>query len=327
MSAIFPNLEFLIAAILPSDGSAREQVVYELRRLAQFDDPRVFWGSLAAIVFLFVIYVLFVYRKEYSPLPWLFRGLLPCLRIIAVAGAVLYFLGLEKRVDQKVVNESEVLVLVDTSQSMLVEDEVNGADSKKVSRAGAVKSTLADSSLIENLRQDHEVALIGFDQKLSRISAWSRSSDGETKANDSATAMPTDSSPVEITAWQQELQPNGTETRIGDALKEVLQPTNSRPLAGIVLISDGGQNLGIDPLSLINASKERNIPSTYRWSRVSVASTKFTCGRTQCTFATFSQRSCNSTGLSSRRRLCWSYCRCRDLVGYGRFCGRSNKPV
>jgi uncharacterized membrane protein HdeD (DUF308 family) len=46
--------------------------------------------------------------------------------------------------------------------------------------------------------------------------------------------------------WQQQLVPRGMETRIGDAVRFVVNKERGGPIAGIVLISDGGNNGGID---------------------------------------------------------------------------------
>ena len=47
--------------------------------------------------------------------------------------------------------------------------------------------------------------------------------------------------------WAQALAPSGTETRLGDAIKFVLDRELANPLAGIVVLSDGRSNAGLDP--------------------------------------------------------------------------------
>ena len=46
--------------------------------------------------------------------------------------------------------------------------------------------------------------------------------------------------------WQQALLPRGTETRLGDAIRAIVNKERGGPLAGIVVATDGGNNAGID---------------------------------------------------------------------------------
>ena len=253
------QFESCLAVAAPAEGSVRELVTYDLRRLAQFDNPRAFWGILAGIVVLLLVYVLWFYRREQNPLPLMLKGLLPGLRLLALAGAVLFFLGLEKRVDQQVTTDSEVLLLVDTSQSMSVEDEANG-EGGKAARSQAVVQSLTSSDLIANLQRRHHVAVLSFDQQAKRLKAWPRL---KTEPPDEISSMQQEDSPNTQTNeadWTEFLEPTGIETRIGDALRDALQPTSSRPLAGVILMSDGGQNLGVEPLSLLESVDEATVP-------------------------------------------------------------------
>ncbi|MHB8970383.1 MAG: VWA domain-containing protein [Pirellulaceae bacterium] len=51
--------------------------------------------------------------------------------------------------------------------------------------------------------------------------------------------------PVDV-AWQQALVPRGAKTRLGDAIRATVNKERGGPLAGIVLMTDGGNNTGID---------------------------------------------------------------------------------
>jgi len=260
MSPSWLNFDCLLSVVAPDGAAVRELVAYELRRLAHFNDPRLFWGCLTAVLVVIVLYVLSVYRREQGPLPFLLRGLLPGLRLIALAGAVLFFLGLEKRVDQQIITDSEVLLLIDTSQSMSVEDETVGTENTKVTRSDAVTDTLVESPMIKALRQRHNVAMLSFDQQVKRLKTWPIQSDTGQETSTDVESDTVDRTEDANDSWLEQLQPTGRETRLGDALKDALQPTSSKPLAGIVLISDGGQNIGLDPLSLVEASQELGVP-------------------------------------------------------------------
>ena len=71
-----------------------------------------------------------------------------------------------------------------------------------------------------------------------------------------------DETPVEeVTSvnWTQQLLPRGTETRIGDVIRYVVRQERGGPLAGIVLLSDGGNNKGVDVKQAINDANDANI--------------------------------------------------------------------
>ncbi len=251
MTCFASSLLFLAAATAPAaDGEVRELVTYELGRLGQFDDPRMFWATLGVLLALLAGYVLWLYHRERGPLTRPLRWLLPALRLTAIAGAVLFFLRLEKRIDQQIITDSVVALLVDTSQSMSIEDETLGNE-KVVTRYEAVLQALTNSSLIDSLREEHDVSLSVFDKNVRHLARWQRKYDSEEKA------AANNASPNE---WAKQLQPQGAETRLGDAIQDALERDDGHPLAGVILISDGGQNSGIQPLSLTKDSHPLEVP-------------------------------------------------------------------
>ena len=69
-------------------------------------------------------------------------------------------------------------------------------------------------------------------------------------------------SPVEPNAvvWESQLAATGTESRIGDAINSILEQERGSPLAGIVVISDGRSNAGVDPLMTISEATLQGVP-------------------------------------------------------------------
>ncbi len=61
-------------------------------------------------------------------------------------------------------------------------------------------------------------------------------------------------------AWNDLLAASGTETRLGDAIKSILEEERGAPLAGIVLITDGQNNSGIDPVATIGDAVLSRVP-------------------------------------------------------------------
>jgi hypothetical protein len=69
-----------------------------------------------------------------------------------------------------------------------------------------------------------------------------------------------DGLPTSMNEWLAAIAPSGTETRLGDAIKFILDREISNPLAGIVLVTDGRSNSGIDPRSTIPIAQNARVP-------------------------------------------------------------------
>jgi len=259
MIAYFAQLGSLFAQTSSRVEEVRQLVVYELGRLANFDDPRVLWITVGGAFVLLACFVAWFYHRERDALRGSWRGLLISLRIVAFAALVLYFLSLEKRVDQQIVTDSQVVVLVDTSQSMSVEDETSPKQAK-ISRSEAVRQVLTESSLLAQLQLEHNVVLAVFDEKLNRVMRWERISVPPDHAKPQAV----------VTEWLELLEPQGGETRLGSALRALLDEESGGPLAGVIVLSDGGQNSGAEPLEIADMAGVRQTP----FYTVGVGSTK-----------------------------------------------------
>lgn len=60
--------------------------------------------------------------------------------------------------------------------------------------------------------------------------------------------------------WLQALNPTGVESRIGDSVKSILDQELGNPQAGIVLITDGRNNSGMDPKATLAAAQNARVP-------------------------------------------------------------------
>lgn len=247
----------------PRAADGVELVSYRLGRLEQFDDPRWLWLGVAVAAVLLVLFVAWQYRRESVALPRWATLVLGALRLIAFAGAIVFFLEPLKRTDQEIVTESRVAVLVDASQSMAVEDEKVGGDAG-LSRSDAVLRALQDSPLIKELRSQHDVTVAVFDADVRRVAQWKRDKaatggrgalpkdDASKSTGEGETARDADRD--QRSRLSEALKPIGAETRLGDALAATLADQAGGPLAGVYVFSDGGQNLGVDPLAVADAA-------------------------------------------------------------------------
>jgi hypothetical protein len=59
--------------------------------------------------------------------------------------------------------------------------------------------------------------------------------------------------------WATVLKANGIETRLGEALRQLISDNRSQPIAGVVLLTDGGQNAGLDPSAAIKMAQDAGV--------------------------------------------------------------------
>lgn len=271
----------------PGDGAA-ELVSYRFGRLDGFDDPRLLWAGVAVVAALLALFVFWQYRRERSALSGPMSVVLAALRLTAFAGAILFFLEPMKRADQQLVTQSRVAVLVDASQSMAVEDEQLGDDAG-LSRSEAVLRLLRDEPFIARLLAEHDVTLAVFGADLRQVATWKRRTTSDQPGGSASTPLPpgerpgegrtadapsippptppfegggpeSDGAPAAAAELANELNPLDAETRLGDALAAVLAEQSGGPLAAVYVLSDGGQNLGAEPLAVADAAAGRRTP-------------------------------------------------------------------
>jgi len=60
--------------------------------------------------------------------------------------------------------------------------------------------------------------------------------------------------------WDEVLKLSGQETRLGQALRNLLEQEAGQPVSGVILLSDGGQNAGLSPEAALEIARQRGIP-------------------------------------------------------------------
>ena len=350
-------------------GQATERTFIEIGR-AQAMTQWWHWIALLASCLVLLAFVVMTYRRDSAELPIGMRLLLTLLRIAAFAGLLLFFLQIEKRTEKKITKNSRVAILVDTSQSMALQDvePVDGPGQKKLRRIDDVSRGLGELALVEQLRKHHEVSVYRFgqDEKPTEIlavaqemaddaiesptemlksslrearrlvfmaifflaiaaiglglqfvlpkassfasQAWgvliavvclivslvtlgvctlrnpeiglaqlfgapiatnevlSESTvDSETNGIAVAAAEKTETidgseKTLADINWSEELLPRGIKTRLGDALRFVIEKERGGSLAGVVTMTDGNVNAGADPIEVAMSASETGIP-------------------------------------------------------------------
>ena len=114
-------------------------------------------------------------------------------------------------------------------------DTARAAEAKRISRAELVKAVLENSSLhlLDDLNRSFNVETYTF---------------GQTAA------------PVAGPTWLLDYRPGGNSTAIGDSVRDVLERKRGQPVAGIVLITDGGNNAGSPPAEAAEGASRDGVP-------------------------------------------------------------------
>ncbi|TWT67274.1 VWA domain-containing protein [Allorhodopirellula solitaria] len=130
-------------------------IVYEFARAAAIDGWWL-WAAVVAGIIAIVGLCLFYYRRDAAELPRPVRWTLMGLRLVAVLSLVFLFFDLVRRTERSVTRPSEVVVMVDTSQSMSLPA---GDQSDAASRTQAAVELLDRSELLDTFDQDHRTSV------------------------------------------------------------------------------------------------------------------------------------------------------------------------
>ncbi|MFM7413757.1 MAG: hypothetical protein ACKO6E_11205 [Planctomycetota bacterium] len=210
----------------------------ESRLLAGYDDWWQGPATLAAVA-AFVAAVVWIYRRDAAELSPARAAALAALRIAALAAVAVGLLGIERVAEHEVVLPSRVAVLVDASASMSL--PASAAD--EASRSQRAVELLVEQGALAELGKRHAVTVWRFADDVEAVSGVPAGGTAPWNAAD----------------WQARLAPRGVETRLGSALARVLADGPSGTLAGVLVISDGGGNAGIDPVTAAKLAAQEQV--------------------------------------------------------------------
>jgi len=265
--------------LMAASPAVRERI--SSRLLEGFSE---WWQAPGAVLLCAAVaaFVLWTYRRDAIELPPSRRILLAMLRLGAFGCLAAAWLDLERTTEYEFVSPSRVAVLVDTSASMSLPAmaatdraiPADGAD--ETARADVAREVLEAGGLLAAVRRVHDVSLWTFDVGAERIATLERAGRDDGPAPSDRPAVgedpvagdarvprdPTGPATGRVTsadggdadgdhaaasdAWQARLVPQGNETRLGTALARVLDEEPAGLLAGIVVLTDGASNAGLD---------------------------------------------------------------------------------
>src|SRR5690606_26732966 len=123
------------------------------------------WLLLALVVVMGMMFVTAWYRRGTAEQHRAVRWALWLLRVAALAALLLYFLQFDKLTEQRVVRDSRVAVLVDTSLSMSQPGTPSSIGvSNSRSRTEEVAGLLAQTDFLTRLSEQHQLSVYRFDQ-------------------------------------------------------------------------------------------------------------------------------------------------------------------
>jgi hypothetical protein len=250
--------------LLLADGTLHSK--FELGRIQTNSD----WILPLGACLVILLFVRAMYRRDAAELPWPLGWFFTLLRAATFLGLLFLFLQPQWRTEMEITHNSRVALLVDTSLSMGLNDSDSDARLSPAapSRIQQVASGLGQSELLPQLRRTHDVAVYKFNNSLERdlVSLGKlapRTDEGAEEGGPPPAAAPAAAdkpAPRSGEDWRKFLTPAGTETRLGEALQQLLHQERGSPLAGVVLLSDGGLNAGAGPEAAIELAREAKVP-------------------------------------------------------------------
>ncbi len=270
---LWPNW---IASPLPSPLWAEAEaprIHFEWARI----QSNVDWILPVAACVLFLLYVRLMYQKDSRELPAWLGWVLTLFRSAVFLALLVLYLDPTWRTEREVIHPSRVAVLVDTSLSMGMTDVTLPGTTLSASRAQLAAHGLENTPLLDHLRRTHQVSIWRFDQELKRLLQLERQTgSSEVGQAGDETGNPANPGAQETISpgsdrsgagqqppkpsWAELLRPVGNETRLGQCLRQLLVEERAAPLAGVILISDGGHNAGPSPETALPLAEEMKTP-------------------------------------------------------------------
>ena len=141
--------------------SASSQIVYEFNRGSALEGWWL-WALLITAIVVIVYLCLWLYRRDVHELPQGIRWTLMAMRLTTIAALIFFFFDLQRRTQRSVTRPSEVVILVDTSQSMSLP---GGQSSTSPSRVEQATALISSSGLVDQLTAEHRTSVYAFDSE------------------------------------------------------------------------------------------------------------------------------------------------------------------
>lgn len=198
-----------------------------------------------------------LYWKDGTHPSWGIKALLLALRMMALTALVLMLLQPMLRLIHSEQQRANVLLMVDNSLSMARRDSRLPPDRiARIARViGGNPTAMTRAEIVERIANRSQEKLIAELARRFHVRLYTFGSEAR------SVALPKTSD--QLTRYALRVQPDprlGNSTQIGTALKRALDDLAGLPVAGALIISDGANNLGDDPLALAERAREQQVP-------------------------------------------------------------------
>lgn len=246
--------------------------------------PSVHPAWIALIGLILTLLTLWLYRREDATVGAFKRWTMAVLRIGFIALILLLLARPVLSFTMENTVRRGLVVVVDTSTSMGIKDpRTDTADLKRAAiamnlldpakgldqnlspeQANQV-SGIGRMDLLKSLLNNDKLDLLGrlakeYDLKLYAFADSPNGQPADTAPTSGPTSQPSASSSSAALAWMNKLTPWSPITPIGDELRKAIARTRGQPLAGILLLTDGGNNAGSDPIMAAKAARQEGVP-------------------------------------------------------------------
>jgi hypothetical protein len=253
----------MMHALLPLWAAESIHTTFEWGRIQSNAD----WILPVIVCVAILFFVGYMYRRDAVELKPVWRWLLSVLRVAAFFGLLVLYLQPHWRTEREEVRNSRVLVLADTSLSMGTVDSPGPASSGNVSRSQQLAKALKETDFLAQLRKTHDVVVFPFSEDLQRdhMATLAKqppddSTEDAPRSQSGGDGKGKEPPAPAVPDWAKLLAPTGAETRLGQALRQLIQEERDTPVSGIIVFSDGGQNAGIPPEAAVALAQEARIP-------------------------------------------------------------------
>jgi hypothetical protein len=237
-----------------ADGALRIRQVY-------WAQPWPLWLAVLAVLFAFV-WIAFFYRRDGTRPPLWAKAVMSALRLVSLV--LLLLLCFQPRLMSQRVDttQSVVAILIDVSKSMEIKDSWvdqrrkadliralgGSAPAANVDRITAAVQLLnrPGVDLVNRLSRKHRVLLYTFGDEVKPIKLEPVERGGEERYPPFPELRPR--------------PPMENATRLSGALQQAMADAAGQPLAGVLVISDGQQNVGDEPVAVAKRFGEARAP-------------------------------------------------------------------
>jgi hypothetical protein len=216
-------------------------------------------GALAAVAVAVAGLALlwWLYRRERRELSRTRRALLVGLRVLVLTAVVVMLIEPVLISSHKETVRSHLAIIVDDSESMRFSDPYTD-DTKAAEYATALQLNSENGrSPVDRLRGSPRMDLVKA-ALLPQLESLGRGRD--VFLYDLESAARTGLAGPAKTRRLEEIQPNRSVSPLGDALRGALAAHRGRPVAGVVLVTDGRSNAGEDPMRVAEVAVRLGIP-------------------------------------------------------------------